>query len=144
MTNDSSRQRVFRRILAREAGMGADPPAVAAAALRVCERFAEQMTLLIGDTGVAAICVRTLHLAERNVRGLASVRASVQGDSPFVLLQSALEQEEPAAATEAAIAVLATATELLTSLIGEGLTASLLREAWPQDFADDTPEDTVV
>jgi hypothetical protein len=143
MTSDNVRQRVFRRMLAREAGTGADAPAIAAAARRLCEHFAEQMTPLIGDAGVAAICARSLHLTARNVRGFASVRAAPQGDAPFALLQLFLEQQEPAAATEAAVAVLATVSELLASFIGESLTTSLLREAWPDDFARDTIEETI-
>jgi hypothetical protein len=142
MTSDNIRQRVFRRMLAREAGTGADVPAIAAAARRACERFAEHLTPLIGDAGMAAICARSLHLTERNVGGLASVRASAQGDSRFALLQRFLEQQESAAATEAAVAVLATSSELLASFIGEGLTTSLLREMWPEDFAGDTTEET--
>jgi hypothetical protein len=142
MTSDNIRPRAFRRMLAREAGTGADAPAIAAAARRLCERFAEQLTPLIGDAGVAAICARSLHLTERNVRGLAPVRASAQGDAPFALLQRLLEQQEPAAATEAAVVLLATVSELLTSFIGEGLTTRLLREAWPDDFAGDTTEET--
>ena len=137
------RQRAFRRMLAREAGAGANAPAIAAAARRLCERFAEQLTPLIGDAGVAALCARSLHLLQRNVRGLAPVRASVQGDAPFALLQRSLEQQEPAAATEAAVAMLATVGELLASFIGESLTTSLLREAWPDDFAGDTTEETI-
>jgi hypothetical protein len=141
--SDNIRHRVFRRMLAREAGTGATAPAIAAAARRVCERFAKQLTPLIGDAGVAAICARSLHLTARNVRGLASVRASAPGESPFALLQQFLEQQEPAAAAEAAVAVLATAGALLASFIGEGLTTSLLREAWPGDFARDTTEETI-
>ena len=140
MTSDHVRQRVFRRMLEREVGTGADVPAIAAAARRLCEHFAEQLTPLIGDAGVAAICARSLHLTELNARGLASVRASPQGaDAPFARLQLFLEQQGPAAATEAAVAVLATASELLASFIGEGLTTSLLREAWPEDFAGEPP-----
>ena len=135
------RQRVFRRILAREAGTGADAPAVAAAARRLCERFAEQLTPLIGDAGVAAICSRSLHLAQRNVPGLAPVRASAQGDAPFAHLQLSLEQQEPGAATEAAVALLATTSELLALFIGESLTTRLLCEAWPDDFAGDNAEE---
>jgi integrase len=54
MTSDNMRQRAFRRMLAREAGTDADAPAIAAAARRLCERFAEQLAPLIGDAGVAA------------------------------------------------------------------------------------------
>ena len=143
MTSDNMRQRVFRRILAREAGTGANAPAIAAAARRLCERFSEQLTPLIGDAGVAAICARSLHLTQRNTPGLAPVRASAQGHAPFALLQRSLEQQEPAAATEAAVALLATVGELLASFIGEGLTTRLLGEAWPDDFAGDTTEETI-
>jgi hypothetical protein len=69
-------------------------------------------------------------------------RASDQRDPPFALLQLSLEQQEPAAATETAVAVLAMASELLASFIGESLTARLLSEAWPDDFAADTTEET--
>ena len=92
---------------------------------------------------MAAICGRSLHLADRDFGGLASARASAQGDSRFALLQRFVEQQEPAAATEAAVAVLATSSELLASFIGDGLTTSLLREAWPEDFAGDTIEETI-
>jgi hypothetical protein len=143
MTSDNMRQRVFRRMLAREAGTGANAPAIAAAARRLCERFAEQLTPLIGDAGVAAICARSLHLTQRNVPGFAPVRGSAQGEAPFALLQMSLEQQEPAAATEAAVALLATVSELLTLFIGESLTTRLLREAWPDDFAGDITEETV-
>jgi hypothetical protein len=143
MTSDNMRQRAFRRMLAREAGTGAGAPAIAAAARRLCERLAEQLTPLIGDAGVAAICARSLHLTQRSVRELAPVGASAQGEAPFALLQLSLEQQEPAAATEAAVAVLATASELLASFIGESLTTRLLREAWPDDFAGDTTEETI-
>jgi hypothetical protein len=143
MTSDNMRQRVFRRMLTREAGTGANAPAIAAAARRLCERFAERLTPLIGNAGVAAICARSLHLSQRNVPGLAPLRASAPGDAPFALLQLSLEQQEPAAATDAAVALLATVSELLALFIGESLTTRLLREAWPDDFADDITEETI-
>jgi hypothetical protein len=140
MTSDDVRD-VFRRILAREAGSGADTSATAAAARRVCECFARQLLPLIGDAGVAAICARSLHLTQRNAPGLAPVPASGYGDSPSALLQLSLEQQQPAEATEAAVAVLGTASELLALFIGESLTTSLLREAWPDDFSGDITEE---
>ena len=136
------RQRVFRRMLAREAGTDANAPAIAAAARRLCERFAEQLTPLIGDAGVAAICARSLHLTQRQVPGLAPFRALAHGDAPFARLQLSLEQQEPAAATEAAVALLATVSDLLALFIGENLTTRLLCETWPDDFAGDITEET--
>ena len=136
------RQGVFRRMLAREAGTDANAPAIAAAARRLCEHFAQQFTPLIGDAGVAAIFVRSLHLTQRHVRELAPGRASGKRDLPFALLQLSLEQQEPAAATETAVALLAMASELLATFIGESLTTRLLREAWPDDFAATSEETT--
>ena len=70
------RQRVFRRMLAREAGTGASAPAIAAAARRLCQHFAQQLTPLIGDAGVAAICARSLHLTQQKFPRLAPVGAN--------------------------------------------------------------------
>ena len=143
MTSDNVRQRAFRRMLAREAGTGADAAAIATAACRLCERFAEQLTPLIGDAGVAAICARSQHLAQKRFPGLAPIGASDQRAAPFAHLQRFLEQQEPAVATEAAIAVLATAGELLGLFIGERLATRLLSEAWPDEFAGNTTEETI-
>jgi hypothetical protein len=142
MTRSHIRQQVFRRILEREAGSAGDASAIAAATRRLCERFAQQLTPLVGDAGVAAICTRTLHLAERQVPGLASAGASQQDDGPFTHAQHFLEQQEPSLAAEAGVAVLTTFGELLASFIGESLTTRLLREAWPDDFAGATKEET--
>jgi hypothetical protein len=143
MTTDNRRRQVFRRMVAREAGTGAGAPAIATAARRLCEHFAEQLSPLIGHAGFAAICTRSLHLARRDLPELAPGQTPLQGDAPFALLQQSLEQQEPAAAAETAIAVLATASELLALFIGESLTTRLLREAWPDDFAGDATEETI-
>jgi hypothetical protein len=143
MTSDNMRQRVFRKILAREAGAGAEAPAIAVAAYRLCARLAEQLTPLIGDAGVAAICARSLHLVRRRFPGLGPAPASDQREAPLAHLQRALEQQEPDVAAAAAVAVLTAAAELLALFIGEGLTTRLLREAWPNDFAGDTTEETI-
>jgi hypothetical protein len=51
-------------------------------------------------------------------------------------------QQEPAVATEAAAAVLATFAGLLIRLIGEPLAARLMRQAWPDGFSDAATEET--
>jgi hypothetical protein len=142
MASDNMRQRVFRRMLAREAGSGAGAPAVAAAARRLCEHFARQLSPLVGDAGVAAIYARSLHLTQRQFPRLAPDRTSDQDDGPFARAQLFVEHQESDVATEAAVAVLTTVGELLASFIGESLTTRLLREAWPDDFAGDATEET--
>lgn len=139
MTSHNMRQRVFRDMLTRQAGPGANAPAIAAAGRRLCEHFARQFTPLIGDAGVAAIFARSLNLAAPNVRTLAAGHASDTRDEPFALLHLSLEQQPPTAAIETAVDVLAMAGDLLASFIGEGLTTRLLHEAWPDDFPAGIP-----
>jgi hypothetical protein len=132
---------MFDRLLAREAGTETGAPAVAAATRRLSEHFAAQLTPLIGDLGVTAIYRRSLHLAQQKFHGLAPVITSHEDDGPIVRAQHLIEHQDPAVAIGLAIAMLTFAVELLASFIGEGLTTSLLRKAWPDDFAGSTTED---
>jgi hypothetical protein len=132
------RQEAFRRLLAQEVGSSKDAPAIALAARRLCERFAQQLTPIIGYAGVSAICLRTLHLVRRQFPSLALIPAP--NDGPFARVQESLQALEPGVASDAAIAVLTTASNLLDSFIGEGLTTRLLRGAWPGIFDADTQE----
>ena len=141
MMTDNPRQQVFREMLAREAGEGAEAPAVASAAYRLFEHFAQQLTPLVGDAGVAAIYARSLHLAERQVPGLVAVQASDSDDGPFMRARRLLEQQDLVVATDAAVVLIDTICELLASFIGESLTIKLLRAAWPHDFAGDSSEE---
>jgi hypothetical protein len=135
-------ERAFERLLARQAGMGADAPAVAAAARRLCEGFAQHLTPLIGDGGIAAIYGRSLQLAERRFPGLAPSRAAGQHGEPFTHVQHFLEHQDPVVANKAAVTVLVFASEVLASFIGGALTRLLLHEMWPDHFDRITPEPT--
>jgi hypothetical protein len=142
MPSDSQRESAFRRMLAREAGANADASVVAATARRLSEQFARELTPLIGALGVAAIYARSLHLAQRQFSGLMPVSASQQdGDDPIARAQHFIAHQESKVAIDLAGAMLATVVELLTAFIGEGLTASVLRKAWPDDFAVSSMED---
>ena len=134
MTTRKSMEPEFERLLVREAGTGADAPAVAAAARRLCEEFAQHLTPLIGDGGVTAICGRSLQLAERRFPGLAPALAAGQDGEPFTHIQHFLEHQDPVVAIRAAVTVLAVASEVLASFIGETLTRLLLHETWPYHF----------
>ena len=134
MTMGNSLEPAFWRLLARQAGTEADPSAVAAAARQMLEDFARHLTPLIGDAGVAAICGRSLQLAERRFPGLAPARALGQDSELCTHVQHFLERQEPVVATRAAVTVLVVACEVLASFIGETLTRLLLRETWPDEF----------
>jgi hypothetical protein len=142
MPRDGLRERVFRRMLERETGSDADAPEVAAAARRLYEHFARHLTALVGDAGVGAILARSLHLTQRQLSGLAPVRASDEAQEPFTRVQRFLEHQESAAAVDAAVAVLTTVCELLESFIGNNLTSGLLGQVWPDDFAGYSTQET--
>ena len=142
MTTRKPWEPAFERLLARHAGPGADAPAVAAAARRLCEDFAQHLTPLIGDGGVAAIYGRSLQLVERRFPGFQQARSSGQDSDPFTHVQHFLERQEPVVAIGAAVTVLALATEALASFIGESLTYLLLHETWPDQFDRIRPEPT--
>jgi len=141
MTIGNSLEPAFWRLLARQAGTEADPPAVAAAARRLLEDFAQHLTPLIGDAGVAAVCGRSLQLAEPRFPGLALARASGRDGEPCTHVQHFLEHQDPVVATKAAVTVLVVACEVLASFIGEPLTRLLLHETWPDEF-DGHPTET--
>jgi hypothetical protein len=94
------------------------------------------LTPLIGGGGVTAICDRSLHLTQTEIPGART--GPYVPSAGFAIHTSAAvpEQQEPAAATEVAVAVLGTGSELLALFIGESLTIRVLHEAWPDDFPD--------
>lgn len=142
MTTGDTLRPALRRVLTQNAGTGADAQAIAAAALRAYERLAQELAPLIGAAGVNAVCARSVHLTQQEFSWLAPARSAEPRDTPFTHVRVLLERQDPALATDAAIAVLATFGELLASFIGNSLTTRLLREAWPDGFSDDTAQET--
>jgi hypothetical protein len=109
-------------------------------AVRVCGRLAQQLAPLIGDEGVAALATRSLHLTQREFPCLADLRNPTHPQGPpLAELGAVLARQESEVARDAAAALLATFTELLETLIGEGLTARMLIGAWSDRAPDGTP-----
>jgi hypothetical protein len=130
------------KVLAQHSGSAADAEALAAAARRAYQDLARVAAPLIGQVGVDALTGRALHLAQRDYPWLVDTRETKETEGPFAQIIVCLERQDPAVATEAAGAVLATFTGLLGTFIGEPLTARLLRKAWPDAFSDASIEET--
>jgi hypothetical protein len=141
MPGSADLRRAIQRELTREAGPDADAKALAAAALRVYQTLAGQLALLIGDGGVRALTARSLHLVQRDFPWAARAQEPDASEGPFAQLGFSLARQEPAVATEAAAAALATLGGLLETLIGEALTMRVLRAAWPRAFPDKTKQE---
>jgi hypothetical protein len=135
-------QRLALRVLAQHAGSTPGTEALVAAVRRAYDDLARVSAPMIGQVGVDALTGRALHLAQRAHPWLVHTRAPEQWRGPLDQLIFCLEQQDPAVATEAAGAVFGTLTGLLVSFIGESLTISLLRQAWPDAFDDARTEET--
>jgi hypothetical protein len=96
------------------------------------------LALLIGEGGVKALTARSLHLVRRDFPWLAEAQDPDPSEGPFAKVGFCLERQEPAVATEAAAATLATFGGLLETLIGERLTMRVVRAAWPSAFPNET------
>ena len=130
------------RVLRHQAGPDADAAALAAATRRSYDDLAGVLVPLIGQTGIDTLAARAVHLAQRDYPWLAKTRDPEQAESSLTLVSIFLEQQDPALATEAAAAVLATITGLLYTFVGESLTTRMMRQAWPDAFSDAGPEET--
>ena len=134
-------QQLALKVLAQHAGSAAGAEAIAAAARRAYDDLARESAPLIGQVGVDALTGRAVHLARREYPWFVDTREP-EAEEPFAQVIVCLERQDPAVATEAAGAVFATFTGLLVTFIGEPLTAGLLRQAWPEAFADAAIEET--
>jgi hypothetical protein len=124
------------RAVTNRGGPDAHSAAVTAAVGRAFDDLARVLIPLIGHVGVDALAARAVRLAQREHPWLANTRDSDQSDGPLIPAGLTLEEQEPAIATAAAAAVLATFTGLLVTMIGKSLTARLMRQAWPDVFED--------
>jgi hypothetical protein len=139
---DATLRQLALKVLAQHAGSAAGAEALAAAARRAYDDLARVSAPLIGQVGVEALTGRAVNLAQREYPWLFQTREPEQAERPFTQVIACLERQDPAVAIEAAGAVFATLTGLLVTFIGEPLTARLLRQAWPDAFADASTKET--
>jgi len=116
-----------RRLLAREGGGHGGGDQRAKAAGRVYEKLHAHLAPLVGDAGVHLLFVRSAKLAQVEFACLADV--SILESS--TKLSECLQAQDPAVATESAVALFGSFFALITTFIGERLTTQVLRRAWP-------------
>ncbi len=125
-------QKVIVTVLTRRAGSGADVTGVAKAVRSVYDDLATALVPLISQAGVDALVVRALHLAGREYP-LDDAGEEEAAEPVAQVIRWVEGQRDPALATDAASAILATFAGLLAALIGEPLTRRYLRKAWQDD-----------
>ncbi len=94
------------------------------------ERVASQIVLLVGEGGFDSLYMRSLFLSQSEYPWLSASALVEQTDHRFSKLKASLQTQPLALAKEANNLLLVTFTDILASLIGESLTASILNSAW--------------
>lgn len=110
---------------------------LASGAANACERLAQHLSRLLGETGVRMLVKRSIVLASAAYPWLAAAAASEDASD----LRGAMVQQDPRSITDAFVAILAGLVGLLERLIGEPLVERLLDEVWPGIFVE-TEKDT--
>ena len=109
---------------------GGDAPSAAEradAASRVYEKLLAQLSPLLGVNGVRALLGRSARLRKAEFAFLADPTVVESAER----LHAALRELAPDAASAAAEGLFGTFCALITTFIGERLTAEVLRTAWP-------------
>lgn len=137
-TSYALRHQLINSLIAQRNGKNAD------GAIGLWEQMADQITSIVGAGGFNSLYARSVFLARSNFPWLASGALPPQSGERFAGLKTSLEKQTPAQAGEANILLLITFTDILSSIIGEELTISILRSAWNTDAADEAGDERLL
>jgi hypothetical protein len=106
------------------------------AAMRLWEQMSAKIISIVGEGGFHSLYARSLFIARARFPWLAADELPTQTDQLFAQLKKCFESQTPVQASAANSLLLITFTDILSSLIGEALTTSILRSAWEADASD--------
>lgn len=112
------------------------PDAVVEVSVLLWERLSAELISIIGEEGFQSLYARSANLNSVTYPWLLLDHAAQSSGSRFAGLQISLESRSLAEASEASKALLITFVDILALLIGDLLTASILRSAWIDDTLD--------
>ena len=122
------RQQIIANLMAQQSENIAD------AAMGHWEKLADEIISVVGEAGFASLYERSVHLAQSTFPWLPPASSPPQSPPPhshrFAELGMRLADQTPDHARAAHSLLLTIFTDILVSLIGEQLTASILRSAW--------------
>ena len=142
MTDVPGMRDLAHRLLTYEDGADKTSEAIASPTLRVYEKLRQSLGESVGVAGFQSLASRALTLAKPEAPCLSTARVTTDG-----LLQGLDEIEtqvdmnqDPGG--EGGIILIARLLGLLRIFLGEALTLSLLRKAWPGEAFDDRNAET--
>jgi hypothetical protein len=137
MTTPPETRDLAHRLLAYEAGEGKTSELVESATLRVYDKLRQSLSAFAGMAAFESLALRALMQAKSEAPGLWAVQVaedgSLQGLGEF---ESQIGIDEDLAG-EGGLVLIARLLGLLRIFLGEALTFSLLRSAWPREVFDD-------
>ena len=115
------------------------PDAVVEVTIFLWERLAAELISIIGEEGFQSLYTRSAHLNHSAFPWLLLDHETQSSASRFAGLQMSFanrNQSDPTETSEACKKVLITFIDILALLIGDQLTASILRSAWMGESFD--------
>jgi hypothetical protein len=130
------------RLLTYEADAGKASEPMDSPTLRVYEKMRQSLNEFVGVAGFLSLATRALALAKREAPSLGTARITADGTlqglgerEPQLDIDRERAGEYPS--SEGGIILIARILGLLRLFLGEALTFSLLRNAWPGEVFDD-------
>ena len=103
---------------------------VADAAVDLWAQIATQIISIVGEGGFNSLYARSVFLAKSEFPWLADISLPSKSEHRFAELKKILDGQSTMQAGEANSLLLITFTDILSSIIGEDLTMSVLHSAW--------------
>ena len=142
MTNAPGMRDLAYRLLTYEAGAGKSSDPIDSPTLRVYEKLRQSLSAFAGVAAFESLAFRALTQAKSEAPGLWSVQVAEDGSlrglrefEPEIDMVKDLAGEFPPG--EVGIILIARLLGLLRLFLGEAITLSLLRNAWPGEVFDD-------
>ena len=133
--------RMMQTLFAQQSTAGADASPIAEVAVSIWKDVGIALSPIIGQTGVAALFKRSIHLARGAHPCLAAVLDDPAQPGELATLQTVLAQQTRATVMAANAALLQNFQDLLISLIGLSLTERLLRPVWDPPSSGQAEQD---
>jgi hypothetical protein len=134
-SSDLTRYQIIKRLVARHSDQGAD------AVTDLWRQLTDQVIFIVGEIGFESLYARSVFTTQSTYPWLSESSVAPQPDGRFGGLKMTLERQTPTEAREANVLLLKNLTGILASMIGEQLTANILRSAWGDDATDPFDKD---
>ena len=137
MTTLPEMRDLAQRLLSYEASAGNTSEPVESTTLRVYQKLRQSLGELAGSAGFHALASRALTLARSEVPSLSAVQVGADGNLEGMSAIEPSIKVEQDRVHEGGVILISRLLGLLFIFLGEALTLSLLRDAWPDAALDD-------